>query len=58
MGRDSKFRASKQGAALGDDAAMNGLGAIYNDGDGVPRNARVARQWFGKAAALGNPEAR
>ena len=37
---------------------MNELGAIYNEGDGVPRNVNVARQWFEKAAALGNPEAK
>jgi TPR repeat protein len=37
---------------------MNGLGAIYNAGDGVSRNVTVARQWFEKAAALGNPEAK
>jgi TPR repeat protein len=48
----------EQGSALGNDAAMNGMGAIYNEGDGVPRNVKVARQWFEKAAALGNPEAK
>jgi TPR repeat protein len=37
---------------------MNSLGAIYNKGNGVPRNVRIARQWFEKAAALGNPEAK
>lgn len=37
---------------------MNGLGVIYNEGDGVARSARLARQWFEKAAALGNPEAK
>ena len=36
---------------------MNGMGVIYNEGDGVPRDARVARQWYEKAATLGNPEA-
>jgi TPR repeat protein len=39
-------------------SAMNGLGVLYQDGNGVPRNTRVARQWFEKAAALGNPEAK
>ena len=48
----------EQGSALSNDAAMNGMGAIYNEGDGVPRNVKVARQWFEKAAALGNPEAK
>ncbi len=37
---------------------MNGLGAIYKDGASVPRDLKVARQWFEKAAALGDPEAR
>ncbi len=37
---------------------MNGMGAIYNEGDGVRRDLKVARQWFEKAAALGDPEAR
>jgi TPR repeat protein len=45
-------------SALGEPSAMNGLGAIYKDGDGVPRDPKVARQWFEKAAALGNPEAK
>jgi TPR repeat protein len=39
-------------------SAMNGLGAIYNEGDGVPRNTKLARQWFEKAAALGIPQAK
>jgi TPR repeat protein len=37
---------------------MNGMGAIYHEGDGVRRDLKVARQWFEKAAALGDPEAR
>jgi TPR repeat protein len=45
----------EQGAALGEASAMNRLGAMYNDGDGVARNTRGARQWFENAAALGNP---
>jgi TPR repeat protein len=36
----------------------NGLGAMYNEGDGVGRNVRLARQWFEKAAALGNSDAK
>jgi TPR repeat protein len=31
---------------------------LYDEGDGMPRDATIARQWFEKAAALGNPEAR
>jgi TPR repeat protein len=37
---------------------MNGLGAMYHNGDGVRRDVRVARAWFEKAAALGSPEAK
>jgi TPR repeat protein len=37
---------------------MNGMGVIYHEGNGVPRDLRLAREWFEKAAALGNPEAR
>jgi TPR repeat protein len=45
-------------AALGNDACMNGLGVLYYDGDGVARDRKVARQWYEKAAALGNPQAK
>ena len=48
----------EQGIALNDAALMNGMGAIYNEGDGVRRDLKVAREWFEKAAALGNPEAK
>src|SRR6202022_380986 len=51
-------RLFEQGIALNDAASMNGMGAIYNEGDGVPRNLRLAREWFEKAAALGDPEAK
>jgi TPR repeat protein len=37
---------------------MNDLGILYKEGDGVPRDTKTARQWFEKAAALGNPEAK
>jgi TPR repeat protein len=37
---------------------VNGLGAMYNEGDGVRRNVRLARQWFEKAAAPGNSDAK
>jgi TPR repeat protein len=30
---------------------MNGLGAIYNEGDGVGRDVKVARQWFENCGA-------
>ena len=51
-------RLFEQGAALGDASAMNSLAVLYDEGDGMARDATTARQWFEKAAALGNPEAR
>jgi TPR repeat protein len=33
--------------------AMNNLDTLYNDGHGVPRNTRLVKDWFEKAAALG-----
>ena len=55
---DQARRLYEQGAALGNDAAINGLGVLYDQGHGVPHDSRKARQLFEKAAALGNPEAR
>jgi TPR repeat protein len=48
----------EQAAALGNDAAINGLGVLYSNGYGVARDNRKALQLFEKAAALGNPEAK
>jgi TPR repeat protein len=31
---------------------------LYSEGHGVPRNNKIAREWFEKAAALGIPEAK
>lgn len=36
---------------------MNSLGVQYWNGNGVPRNRVLGRQYFEKAAALGNREA-
>ena len=40
------------------DYAMTSLGVMYWAGNGVPRNRVLARQYFAKAAALGNREAK
>ena len=41
------------------DYAMNSLGVLYWNGNGVmPRNRVLGRQYFEKAAALGNREAK
>ena len=55
---DAARRFYEQGAALGNDAAINGLGVLYSNGYGVALDNRKALQLFEKAAALGNPEAR
>ncbi len=36
---------------------MNNLGTLYNDGRGVSRNTKLAKEWFDKAAPLGVSEA-
>jgi TPR repeat protein len=37
---------------------MNGLGVIYNSGNGVPKDHAEARKWFEKSAAAGNEVAK
>ena len=37
---------------------MNDLGVMYMQGSGVRRDVKTAREWYEKAAALGNPEAK
>src|SRR5258708_17128412 len=49
-------RLFEQGSALGEPSAMNGLGAIYKDGAGGPRNPRAPRPWFAKPPPLANPQ--
>ena len=51
-------RLFEQGIALNDASSMNGMGVIYHEGNGVPCDLGLAREWFEKAAALGDPEAR
>jgi TPR repeat protein len=45
----------EQAAAKGYNAAMTGLGTIYLDGWGVPKDRATARQWYEKGVALGDP---
>jgi TPR repeat protein len=40
------------------DYAMNSIGVMYWNGNGYPRDKALGRQWFEKAAALGNREAK
>lgn len=44
-------------AELGHILAMNAIGVAYADGDGIPRNDRLAMKWFEKSANLDNSEA-
>jgi serine/threonine-protein kinase PpkA len=44
-------------AELGHILAMNAIGVQYADGDGIPRNDRLAMKWFEKSAELDNSEA-
>lgn len=41
-------------AASGDAEAQFNLGVIYDNGEGVPRDYKAAREWFRKAAEQGN----
>ena len=44
-------------ASRGDVEAMYELGMVYRDGDGAPKDLKVAFTWFRKAAARGKAEA-
>jgi len=47
----------KKAAELGHIQAMNNIGVVYADGDGISRNDNLAMEWFKKSAQLGNSEA-
>ena len=49
--------ALKARAGQGDAAAQVQLARAFEDGDGVPRNSKLAAQWCGLAASNGNAEA-
>ena len=44
-------------ADSGDADAQRNLGAMYAKGEGVPKDATKAVEWYGKAAAQGNTDA-
>jgi hypothetical protein len=48
-------RLYEQAAAAGYAMAMNNIGAIFEGGEGFPRNYAEANRWYGKAAAAGEP---
>jgi TPR repeat protein len=43
----------EKATAAGDAHAMNNLGELYRDGEGVPKDYQKATQWYEKAAAAG-----
>ena len=49
---------AEKAAAAGSTQAMYLMGSDYEDGVGVDRNPSLARQWYEKAASLGNESAK
>jgi TPR repeat protein len=47
----------RKAADAGDADAMNSIGLMYDNGQGVPRDAQQAMVWYRKAAAGGNSNA-
>lgn len=47
----------RQAAQAGDRDAMTALGALLEEGDGVPANLELAREWYLRAADRGEPHA-
>jgi hypothetical protein len=47
----------RKAADAGDADAMNSIGLMYENGQGVPRDNQQAMAWYGKAAAAGNSNA-
>ena len=47
----------RRAAAQGSASAMNGLGVLYSNGEGVTKDYTEAKNWFEKAAALGDASA-
>lgn len=43
------FECFKQAAELGESNSMNYLGLMYEDGEGVPQNQRIAVDWYYRA---------
>ncbi|MEO8004900.1 MAG: tetratricopeptide repeat protein [Betaproteobacteria bacterium] len=46
----------ERAAAAGNAVAQLRLALLYDTGDGVPRSAKTAMQWYARAAAQGEPE--
>jgi TPR repeat protein len=50
----SAFEQWKRAADLGNSSAQAGIGSLYLDGRGVPKDDQTALSWFRKASNLGN----
>lgn len=48
---------AEKAAKLGDEAAMDTLGQLFESGKGVAPNMQIALEWYQKAADLGDEEA-
>ncbi len=53
----SSIEDCKRAARLGSLAAMNRLGVMYQDGDGLVQDKDIARFWYSRAARHGSAEA-
>jgi uncharacterized protein len=45
----------RKAADLGDTQAMSNIGVMYDNGEGVPKNAAEAARWYKKAADRDKP---
>ena len=54
---DGALRAYREAADLGHPVAMNNLGHLFEQGNGVEQDYAKAREWYAKAVAEGNPAA-
>jgi uncharacterized protein len=48
----------EKAAAKGDATAMNNLGLLYQNGQGVAQDYGKGREWYEKAAAKGDADAK
>ena len=55
---EKAYTFAMKGAELGDEAAMETLGQLYEHGKGVTQNQQTALEWYQKAADLGNEDAK
>src|SRR5262249_17115377 len=49
--------ADRKAAEAGDDNAEYNIGLMYEQGEGVPKDARQALEWYRKAVAHGSAQA-